>query len=143
MRQTVALLDVLIDLCEEESTTLAASSTRRSLAAHSADAITAVVGYLEGNFRRPVRREEVAAAAVSLSPSSVSRLLRSHLGTTMTDYVLNLRLDAACRELVETNKLIATIAHDCGFSNLANFNRQFRQKRSLTPRDYHHAFRPL
>jgi AraC-like DNA-binding protein len=140
MRQTIALLDVLVDLAEEAATTLAASSSRRSLAAESADAVTEVVGYLEDNFRQPVLREEVAAA-VSMSPSSVSRLLRRHLGTSLTDYVLTLRLDAVCRELVDTERPIAAIAYDCGFTNLANFNRQFRQRRSLTPRDYRRTFR--
>jgi AraC-type DNA-binding domain-containing proteins len=50
--------------------------------------------------------------------------------------LIDLRLSYACKLLRETDKTIAEIAYDCGFSNLANFNRQFRWKYRMTPKDY-------
>lgn len=139
-RQTLALVSVLLDLAEEDATILlAASAATRPMAPASADALTAVIGHLDEHFRQPLARDDVAAAA-ALSPSSVSRLVRRHLGTTLTDYVVSLRVAAACRELAESDAPIAAIAFGCGFTNLANFNRQFRRRRNMTPREYRRAF---
>ncbi len=139
-RQTLALVELLVDLAEDDTAVpLAASPPRRSAVPGSAAALTAVVGYLEQHFREPVSRDDVAAAT-AMSPSSVSRLLRRQLGTSLTEYVLTLRLAAACRDLVDTDEPVAAIAHRCGFANLANFNRQFRRAHGMTPRDYRRAF---
>lgn len=139
-RQTLALLDVLAGIAEITcATTLASRPAARPLGSASADRLSAVIGYLDEHFARTVHRDELAAA-VSMSPSSVSRLLRRQLGTTVTDYVNSMRVAAASRALVDTDRAIAEIAHDCGFTNLANFNRQFRRGRGMTPREYRRAF---
>lgn len=139
-RQTLALVELLVELAEDGTAVpLAASPPRRPAAPGSAAALTTVVGYLEQHFREPVSRDEVAGAA-AMSPSSVSRLLRRQLGTSLTEYVLTLRLAAARRDLVGTGEPVAAIAHRCGFANLANFNRQFRRAHAMTPRDYRRAF---
>ncbi|HEY1572931.1 MAG TPA: helix-turn-helix transcriptional regulator [Pseudonocardiaceae bacterium] len=86
-------------------------------------------------------RELQRAAGGSMAPSSVSRLLRRQLGTTLTEYLTTVRLAAASRALTDTDRPIADIAHSCGFPNLANFNRRFRGSRQLTPREYRRALR--
>jgi transcriptional regulator GlxA family with amidase domain len=58
----------------------------------------------------------------------------------VTDYLNSARVAAASRSLVDTDRAIADIAHECGFTNLANFNRQFRRSRGMTPREYRRAF---
>jgi AraC-like DNA-binding protein len=141
-RQTIALLDLLAELAEiTPTTTLASAAATRPVTATSADRLSAIIGYLDDAFADPVHRDDIAAA-VAMSPSSVSRLLRRQLGTTVTDYVNSLRVAAASRALVDTDQAIADIAHDCGFGNLSNFNRQFRHSQHMTPRDYRRAFAP-
>jgi AraC-like DNA-binding protein len=46
------------------------------------------------------------------------------------------RRGQACRDLIETDKAITSIAYDAGFSNLSNFNRRFRDLKGTTPREY-------
>jgi transcriptional regulator GlxA family with amidase domain len=58
----------------------------------------------------------------------------------VTDYLNSARVAAASRSLVDTDRAIADIAHECGFTNLANFNRHFRRSRGMTPREYRRAF---
>jgi AraC-like DNA-binding protein len=42
--------------------------------------------------------------------------------------------------LVETDRPISVIAADAGFTNLANFNRQFRSARNMTPKEFRRAY---
>jgi AraC-like DNA-binding protein len=139
-RQTVGLFDLLVRLAESRSTvTLVGAGPARPIAPARARALDAVVRYVDERFREPVTRGDIAAA-VPMSPSSVSRLVRSQLGTTLTAYVTSVRVAAASRALVDTDRSVAGIAHDCGFANLANFNRQFRRAQGMTPTEYRRVF---
>ena len=137
-RQTVALLDLLVELAEDPSLTSLAS-TASSISKSSADALSLIVGHLDTYYAEPLSRNDIAAA-VGMSPSSVSRLLRRQLGTTLTEYLTEVRVAAASRALIDTDRPVADIAHACGFANLANFNRRFRRSRRMTPREYRRAF---
>lgn len=52
------------------------------------------------------------------------------------DYLIRMRLEKACEKLVQTNQSVQEIASQVGFTNLSNFNRQFKQHFHLTPRQY-------
>jgi len=50
-----------------------------------------------------------------------------------------LRVGRACRLLAEGEMNVTEIAFACGFSNLSNFNRQFRRLKRTTPRAFRQA----
>ncbi len=138
--QTVALLDLLV--------WLAHSAQRRPLSVEPAEpafrtqshaALTTAVQYLEGNFRTPVTRDQIARAA-SVTPTSLSRLFRRQLGVTITEYLSGLRLGAAAELLSSGQGSVAAVAYACGYTNLANFNRQFRFRYGMTPSRYRSQF---
>jgi quercetin dioxygenase-like cupin family protein len=52
------------------------------------------------------------------------------------EVLIELRISYACKLLRDTDKNIAEIAYDCGYSNLANFNRQFRWRCRMAPKTY-------
>lgn len=74
-----------------------------------------------------------AAALVGRSPASFSRFFRRHVGRSFVRYVNEWRVGLACRSLVQGDADVTTIAFDCGFGNLSNFNRRFRQIKGTTP----------
>ena len=59
----------------------------------------------------------------------------------MPEYVNEVRIGRACRMLAEDAANITDIAMDCGYRNLANFNRRFRQVTGMTPSHYRSKFR--
>ena len=52
------------------------------------------------------------------------------------DYLLNVRIGYACKLLAEGSMNISEIAYDSGFENIANFNRQFKRIKKMTPSQY-------
>ena len=59
---------------------------------------------------------------------------------TLSDYVTQLRIGKACALLLNTGNPVSLIAEQVGYRNLANFNRQFKATKGLTPRQFRAAF---
>jgi len=46
------------------------------------------------------------------------------------------RVNFACRMIIEDRYSIATICFECGFNNVANFYRHFKKLMLMTPVEY-------
>ena len=99
-----------------------------------------VFRYIHANLTEEIDRDEAAARA-SLSPGAFSRFFKTRTGKTLPQYVNELRIGRACSMLAEADVKIADLALDCGFGNLANFNRQFQRVTGMSPTAYRREFR--
>ena len=79
------------------------------------------------------------AERCGFSPSHFMRWFRQMTGTSFGAYVKECRLAAAAERLRLTEDKILTVAGECGFESLANFNRQFRTRYGVTPSQYRNA----
>ena len=68
------------------------------------------------------------------TPQGLQRLFHRHTGTNFSAYVARLRIGQACALLSGSERPIAHIAGDVGYDSLANFNRQFKALKAMTPR---------
>jgi AraC-like DNA-binding protein len=82
-------------------------------------------------------REEIVLAQLlevtRMSKSTFSRYFRKQSGKTLSEFLQQVRLEAACRELVETDKSIIEIALASGFSQISFFNRLFQRRIGCSP----------
>jgi AraC-like DNA-binding protein len=92
------------------------------------------------HFHEPLRLDDVLEHA-GMSPATFSRQFRKHTGKTFTRFVNEVRIDSACRQLVQTDRSVSEIAYACGFNNISHFNHQFRALRRKTPRAFRVAHR--
>ena len=95
-------------------------------------AVLAALQMLEGRVDQPLPREAVAGA-VGLSLRQLERLFAAHLGQSMSEAAMAIRLDAAAHRLRATDISITDIALDCGFASTAHFSRRFRARFGLPP----------
>jgi AraC-like DNA-binding protein len=103
--------------------------------------IDRIVRFLDDRFADGVTLPEAARAA-HLSVPAFGRFFKRTTGKTFVRYLQELRVGAACRRLIETDRPVAEIAFASGFNNLSNFNRRFRALRGTTPREYRLRFGP-
>ena len=75
-----------------------------------------------------------------MSQSAFSAFFKLHTGRTVSEYLIDIKLGNAARMLVDTTRNISEICYDCGFNNLSNFNRAFKNRRGYTPRDFRALF---
>lgn len=76
------------------------------------------------------------AAAAYCSERECYRIFQSCLHTTPTEYLRNIRLQSACRLLLETDTPVTEIAQLCGLGSSSYFGRLLRQKTGLSPSGY-------
>lgn len=133
--RTLSLVGILVDLSRQKSTALASGQGAIQVSTPSATRLEDMVEIVNQRYAEPISAKDVAAAAF-MHPSAASRLFARLTGTSITRYLNMVRIDAACRLLRDTDLAIAVIAGECGFGNLSNFNRVFRELKLSTPREY-------
>lgn len=79
---------------------------------------------------------EAAARLVHVSPAAFSRYFSREVGKGFVEYVNDMRCSEACLRLRGSDDAVALIASRCGFGTLSNFNRQFRLRMGMTPREF-------
>lgn len=132
----IELLHVLHLLSQSnEVKPLASAGFRPALDATDQERMGRILRFIQERLVEDIARDELARVA-ALSPGAFSRYFKSRTGKTLPEYVNELRIGRACRMLAETDDAVTDVAFDCGFRNLANFNRWFLKLTSLVPRAY-------
>jgi AraC-like DNA-binding protein len=127
----------LLVLHQAEMKPLATRATRSSGVSRADidQRVTRVFEWVYENIERKLSVEHAAAIA-HISPSAFSRFFAREAGRSFTQYVNDLRCSEACIKLRNTDRPIALIAQDCGFETMSHFNRQFRERHRVTPREF-------
>jgi AraC-like DNA-binding protein len=94
-----------------------------------------VVDHITTHFAEEFTLEEAADMA-GMSPTAFSRNFQKFTGSRFVEFVTKVRIGQACSMLQATDDKIATICHEVGFRNLANFNRHFLKVKDMTPSAY-------
>ena len=84
---------------------------------------------------------EQLADAAALSVGAFHRFFKRHTGMTVLDYVTQLRIGIACQLLITGDQPIKLVAAEAGYSNAAHFNRQFLERKKMTPRQFRASYR--
>ena len=81
------------------------------------------------------------ADAAAMSVGAFHRFFKRHTGMTVLDYVAQLRIGIACQLLITGDQPIKLVAAEAGYSNAAHFNRQFLERKQMTPREFRRIYR--
>ena len=102
--------------------------------------INKIVQFVEKNYHHKISLEDVGEL-VGMSASSVSRFFKQRTRHNFWDYLNGFRIDRAAQMIIETEHTISEISYACGFNNISNFNRVFRERIGTTPSDYRNKFK--
>ena len=103
--------------------------------------LAALLAQVEAQPGLPWSTESMADAA-RLSVSRLHALFRAELDTSPHAWLLQQRLDFACRRLADTRLPIAQVALDAGFSDQGALSRAMRRRLGTTPAHWRRSNAP-
>lgn len=97
--------------------------------------IKIVVDYIQENYQNPLNIQELAGL-LHFSEPYFMRFFKKHTGTTCVDFINGYRLNKSIELLGGTGLSIMEIAMQVGMHNISYFNRLFKKKYQMTPKEY-------
>lgn len=101
--------------------------------------LNTICSYTLANYSRYISLNEIADLS-SLTVTSFCRYFKFMTKKTYFDFLNEIRINNACRFLIEDKHSIQQISERCGFNNLANFYRQFKKVAGVTPQAYKRSY---
>lgn len=132
----IELINILYLLSiDPKARTLSSGSFLKSDETSDSRRIQKVIKFIQDNYQTDISLVDVARY-VNMSEVSLSRFMKKHTGKNYIDFLNDLRLGIASRQLVNTSHTVSEICFECGFNNLSNFNRIFKKRKGVTPREF-------
>ncbi len=106
----------------------------------SEDIIYKVASYIAANFRDEISLTSMASD-LGVSKYVLSRVFSKMFRCNFNRYLNEARLHYACDRLGNTNRTITQVCMDSGFDSQRTFNRVFKERYRMTPREYRQEYR--
>ncbi len=97
--------------------------------------INKVYQFIIDNYTENPTLEQVSAVA-NMSETAFCRYFKSHTNKTYTQFLNDIKVDNACRLLIDNRLSISQICFETGFNNFTHFNDQFKKITGITPKQY-------
>jgi AraC-like DNA-binding protein len=91
--------------------------------------------YMIDNFQQNITLEKVSDI-VGMTPTSFCRYFKKHTKKSFLSVLHEIRIGHACKLLIENKMNISGICYESGFSNISNFNEQFKKIKGTSPSQY-------
>lgn len=135
LAKLLELFAVIADMPRKDAEVLSSRSFGLSTGSRHQAAIGLAVRHVVAHFREEIRMEDLLKLT-GMSRPTFARQFKEHAGRTLSEFVNKLRLQAACKELLETERSVLEIALNCGFGQISFFNRLFRREKGCSPRGF-------
>lgn len=100
------------------------------------DKLEIILRYIDSHYHEQDLALKKVADIFFYTEKYLSSLFKKKTGEKFTDYLNNLRIDAAVRHIRNGDKSVSAIAEKCGFSDPYYFSRVFRKVMAVTPTEY-------
>lgn len=102
------------------------------------DMIKEIKMFIEENSGEEISRNDLAAK-VFLHPDYLSRIFKEQMGLSLSDFIIQVRIDKAKVLLQKTDDRISDISAKVGYQNTAYFTKLFKRATGMTPKEFRKA----
>lgn len=139
--RVLKMLTILYELSlADDSRMLSSSSFAHAHISSDSRRVQKVKKYVEKNYPSEIHLNDLAQLA-GMTPTAFSRFFKLRTGKTISNYIIDIRLGAAARQLIDSTMSVAEICYGCGFNNVSNFNRLFKSRKGFAPKAFRENYR--
>ena len=126
-------LTILDTLNTSEKKQLCTFLYTKELTVNEGKRMSLIVEYLMKNIENEITLQEVADVA-AMSKNAFCRYFKQRTNKTFFQFLIEIRIERACSLLLKNPHLsITEVSELCGFKNLSNFNRKFKELKLMSP----------
>jgi AraC-like DNA-binding protein len=126
----VKLIEILIRFDRIRRNNIASASEGQ--AKQGSDVVRQVMRYIHNHYRDEITLSLVAKH-FHMSPSTLSKMFKTHLGSNFLDFLHEVRIRHACSLLQSTEMSISQISYEVGYGSYQTFSRVFLEHKQMTP----------
>ncbi|MDL2208598.1 AraC family transcriptional regulator, partial [Parabacteroides sp. OttesenSCG-928-O15] len=131
MTQMISFLQLLKIMAETSDRKIVSTSDYVNDWVYDGSRIDKITSYLNKNYTHPIHLKEIASLA-AMNPSAFCRFFKSKTRKSLKQYILDMRINHACKLLSMNDVLISQISEECGFETVSYFNKVFKQNTGHT-----------
>jgi AraC family transcriptional regulator len=90
---------------------------------------------LHARFAESLSLDQIASA-VGIHADHLTHAFRRQYGCTVGDYLRQLRIEFACRQMTTSDMPLVEIALAAGFADQSHFTKTFKRLMGMTPGDF-------
>lgn len=94
-----------------------------------------LLNWIEDNYTENITLERLSEVS-NLSEKYICRIFKEYTSKTPINYINEIRIDAACHEMIANRKSITDAALACGFNDLSYFSKMFKRYKNMSPQKY-------
>lgn len=123
--ELIRLLDLIMQAAHEAS----------PQAKQTAMLIEAAIDFIRNHLQDDLNRNGLAARFF-LSPAYFASMFKKHVGLSLNEFIINLRMEEARKLLSDTDFPIRYIAAKVGYNDPFYFTRTFKKQHGMSPRQF-------
>lgn len=127
--ELIHILQLLAD--SQDYNLLNATGTRYDFNYKDQARLKRVYDYVEARYQDTINIKEVAGLA-NLTVPSFCNYFKKIMNVTFTEFLNDFRINKAC-QLLMTDKSVADVCFECGFSNSSYFSKVFKEIKGQSP----------
>lgn len=113
---------------------------RSTLAVHSGHPkVNEAMRFIIANFSEPINANSVIRH-VEMSRAGLSRLFETHLGRSISEMILRMRMEQVKHELCTTSRKVCEICEAAGFSSYIHFAKAFYRQQGCTASEFRDSY---
>jgi AraC-like DNA-binding protein len=134
--RTIKFIEILYVLSNHKNIKILSSSGFKSPELSVGNkSLDKMYDYIFDNFKNNISSKDIADI-LCMNQASFSRFFKRIHRKTFTRYLNEIRIGYACKMILESKYNISSICYDCGYNNLSNFNRHFKDIKGMSPTEF-------
>ncbi|MBR9853061.1 MAG: AraC family transcriptional regulator [Algicola sp.] len=140
VEQISSLLLIIHHINKSKTVPLSSFVYRKTFSDDEGKRMSKVYDYAMEKYCDNITLDEIAERA-NMTKNAFCRYFKKRTNKTFFQFLIEIRIENACKLILKNPELsIATIADQCGFNNITNFNRKFKAFKQCTPTQYRAKF---
>lgn len=106
---------------------------------NAGDAVSRTIAYLKANYAQPLTNQMISSIT-GYHEYHLNRIFLKQTGTSIHQYLLSLRINAAKKMLLNSTLPMSSIADATGFGSKTHFSSAFKKIVGISPSEYRQKF---